>query len=96
METKGRRPYYFLDNALNAAKDLALLLGKITKRVVISNNANNDIDISHHIVANVNKILDTIFEEYGSIEGKLKMPSAAKSWYFNIYDNVTGVRILLF
>lgn len=92
IETKGERPYYFSDDALNAAKDFALLTDKKAKRVTLSNNS-GVIDINQHIVANVNKIMELSFEELSTIEGYLKMLSTTKSWYFNVYDSVTGTAV---
>ncbi len=92
LEKEARRPKYFTDDALAAAKDLAFLVGKKTEKVTISSK-NNVIDLTLHVAANVNKILEPPTEENGTIEGTLKMLSTAKNWYFNVYDSVTGVAV---
>lgn len=85
------RPRYYSDKALQTAKEL--VPGIKAARVSVR-TGDKVVDLNAHIIANVDSLLKPTSEALGTVEGALKTVStAAKTWYFNIYDIVTGLPV---
>jgi hypothetical protein len=89
LENSATRPRYFSDDALDAAKELALMVGKEARAVTVSVDS-EFAELTARTVYHANELQKTAGEELGTIEGVLKMVTLVDRPYFNVYDEVTG------
>jgi hypothetical protein len=91
LEKESIRSPYFPNSAIQAAKEL-VGVAKVAKITISSQS--NVIDLTPKLIANANELLGVTLEAFGTVEGILRTVSTAtKNWYFNIYDEVTGLPV---
>lgn len=87
LETRPSRPAYFNDAALQHAKDLARLEG------VMIRNGNVGSPMTGTLRQNVDLIIGSEQEEWGTIEGRIESLTVHRVRSFNLYEPITGERI---
>lgn len=92
LERTAERPPHFSDEALEFARELALLSAEL-KQVGIRNGTVGS-PVTQNIANNATALLTPEFEEYGSVEGTiLGVDFHAKNRYFSLYDALDEHRI---
>lgn len=89
LEETEQQPEYFNINILSNFSRLASIIQPIQEdgldKIKIWTNG-KPIEVTHHIVANVDKIIGIDYKDYGGLEGKLETLSERKKHHFVIYD----------
>lgn len=92
LEHEAVRPSHFSDDALEFARDLALLSTDL-KRVGVRNGKVGAV-VTNNAADNASTLLAPAFEEYGSVEGTVEAVNFhAKVRHFDIYDSLDRHRI---
>ena len=85
-------PAFFTDKALEAARDLALVLsrseGELTK-IKVGYNGRSE-SLSSRSIATVDALLKGQYTDYGTLEGRVQVISKRRSFRFSIDEDVTG------
>lgn len=92
LEMEPKRPTGFSDRAIRYANRLAFYTHRDFKTITIKAN-NNTASISPRVATNTGALLGKPIDEFGVIEGVLKMVSIAGSPRFNVYNSLTGLPI---
>jgi hypothetical protein len=90
-----RRPKFFNDNAMQNAKKLARLAND--QLFVSVKAARIERKVSSQVIASVDRHLEPAYQDFGTLEGKLQIVSAADGGLeFKLLDPVFGHRIRCF
>ncbi len=88
LEERPERPLFFSDRALESAKALAELVGKDIVGIQVGSNSHK-VNLTKHLVANVDELIGARYKSFGSVEGVLKSITIHKRQAFRIYDLLT-------
>jgi hypothetical protein len=88
LEKHPERPPFFSDRALESAKRLASLIDKDILTIQVGANSNK-VNITQHLVANVDELIGAHYRSFGSVEGVLKAIDLSQRPLFRIYDLLT-------
>ncbi|WP_016952290.1 hypothetical protein [Anabaena sp. PCC 7108] len=89
LEEYPKRPPFFSDRALASAKCLASLIGEDILTIQVGSNSTR-VNLTQHLVANVDEIITAHYKSFGSVEGVLKAIDLSRKPLFRIYDLLTG------
>ncbi|MBW4680669.1 MAG: hypothetical protein KME19_11205 [Microcoleus vaginatus WJT46-NPBG5] len=92
LEERPERPPFFSDRALESAKALASLVDKDILMIQVSVNSHK-VNLTKHLVANVDELIGAKYKSFGSIEGLLKAIDLSRKPLFRIYDLITNKSI---
>jgi hypothetical protein len=95
IEHRAKRPRFFTDAALVNAKTLALVADGREIRKAQVRATPRPVALTEKTANHVDAILRTKYiEDYGTIEGQLRIVSAQNGYHFTVYDPVTerGIR----
>ncbi|RJP71359.1 MAG: hypothetical protein C4532_07485 [Candidatus Abyssobacteria bacterium SURF_17] len=91
IETRSERPTYFSDKALKRLRTLIQIRkgesGKVQPIKVGSNGKRSR--LTQKSLANINRLFEGEYKDWGSIEGKLEMIAERPSYRFAVYDDLT-------
>jgi len=85
----GRRPAKFTDKAINHAKSISKVFEKRqrpTSSVRLWSGNDKSIAVKRQVATEAAKLLDPVFEDYGSVEGRLEVVGAHGKLECTIYD----------
>jgi hypothetical protein len=88
LEERPERPLFFSDRALESAKALAELVGKDIVGIQVGSNSHK-VNLTKHLVANVDELIGARYKSFGSVEGVLKFITIHRKPAFRIYDLLT-------
>ncbi len=89
LEQRPERPPFFSDRALESAKALAGLVGKDILTIQLGINSQR-VNLTQHLVANVDELIGGKYKSFGTIEGILKAIDLSRKPLFRIYDLLTN------
>lgn len=89
LEERPERPPFFSDRALESAKALASLVGKDILMIQVGVNSHK-VNLTKHLVANVDELIGANYKSFGSVEGVLKAIDLSRKPLFRIYDLLTN------
>ena len=92
LEERPERPPFFSDRALESAKALASLVGKDILMIQVGVNSQK-VNLTKHLVANVDELIGANYKSFGSVEGLLKAIDLSRKPLFRIYDLITNKSI---
>lgn len=95
LEEHPERPPFFSDRALESAKALANLVGKDILMIQVGANSNK-VNLTKHLVANVDELIGANYKSFGSIEGILNVIDLSRKPIFKIYDLLTNKSVRCF
>lgn len=87
----GKRPARFTDKAINHAKSISKVFekrNKPTSSIRLWSGNQKSIPVKKKIAAEASKLLDPVFEDYGSVEGRLEVVTAHGKLECTIYDSL--------
>lgn len=89
LHRSATRPARFNDRALGKVLDLTTMLRRETNGIKLAARE-VDCEVESEVAANIAALLDVPFQEWGTVDGVLKMISLAGPARFSVYDVVTG------
>lgn len=87
----GRRPAKFTDKAINHAKSISKVFEKRhrpTSSIRLWSGNNKSIPVKKQVATEAAKLLDPVFEDYGSVEGRLEVVTAHEKLECTIFDSL--------
>ncbi|MBC5797366.1 hypothetical protein H5968_19965 [Sphaerospermopsis sp. LEGE 00249] len=89
LEEYPKRPPFFSDRALESARCLAGLIGEDMLTIQVGANSKK-VNLTQHLVANVDELIGAHYKSFGSVEGVLKAIDLSRKPLFRIYDLLIG------
>lgn len=83
------RPKYFDDIAMKAIKELSQVTENDISVKIKLGNKKTIAKLSAITVASVNSVLEALYTDYGTIEGKLETVSKRHGYQFTLFDDLT-------
>jgi hypothetical protein len=85
----GRRPAKFTDKAIGHAKNISKIFERRqrpTSSVRLWSGKNKSVSVKKQVAHEASKLLDPVFEDFGSVEGRLEVVTAHGKLECTIYD----------